>query len=106
MKKIISLLTIISLFTICLTGCDKVKDEGIVGKWVYNDNYIYTFDVNGTGTYYIQGLETTFIYEIKGDKLLILYTLDDEPFETDFKITKNKLYIKDVFGNDTVYTRK
>ena len=98
----------IALLLVCvisLTGCGKSKKNTIVGKWAY-DSFVYTFNEDKTCSYNALGNLMKCTYTVDGDKLSILYTGDDLPFETTFKIDGNKLIIKDSFGSDVTYTRK
>ena len=88
-----------------LVGCEKKEKkekDPIVGKWAYG-SFVYTFNEDGTCNYNASGDCT---YEIKDDKISILYKDMTVPFETTFSIDGNKLNIVDSFGNDTIYTKK
>lgn len=45
-------------------------------------------------------------YRIDCDKISIYYNKIKQSFDTTFSIDRDKLNIKDSFGNDTVYNRK
>ena len=117
MKKVITgfCFVLIIIGGLCLfTGCEK-KDIAskedrknvplIVGKWVHDDSYTYTFNEDGTGNYDV-GKVMKFTYKIDGNKITILYDGNNSAFETEFSIKDDVLNIKDSFGNDTLYKRK
>lgn len=108
MKKI--LLAIAVVFSvILLTGCTGKKVDPIVGSWKIDyagSKYVYTFNEDKTGTYDAAGTKMEFTWEIKEDKLSILYTGNTAPFETTYKIEGKKLTIKDSLDKDVVYEKQ
>ena len=85
------------------------SDTAIVGKWKFYDpdfgsmDFIYTFNVDGTGNYYASGTDMPFTYEIDGSNLTINY--ESGPFETEYEINGDTLNVKDSGGNDTLYRK-
>ena len=104
MKKGLLLVLLLLVTVTVVTGCNKKKENGIVGKWQSKDysSYVYTFNKDGTGDY----CGRKFTYEIKDNKISILYENSTVAFESTYEIKDNQLNIKDSFGNDTIYTRK
>ena len=100
MKKI---LLIIAVCLLTITGCQK--KTGLIGSWVH-DNYVYTFNKDNTGSYTAYSNVLEFTYEDKGDKVTIRYKGNTSSVDFPYKIEKNKLTIKDSFGNDIIYKRK
>jgi len=102
MKK--SLFICLIVFIFILVGCKK-KDP-IVGEWAYgsSNNFVYTFNEDGTCHYTANNKKCT--YTIESDKISILYDGDTVAFETTFKIEDNKLIIKDYSNNDVVYNKR
>lgn len=108
MKKIlISIIFIITIFSslFIITGCKKEKKEPIVGTWE-RSGFVYKFNKDKTGSYNASGNKMEFTYEDKGNKVILLYKKTNKKGTYNYKIKKNKLIIKDSFGNDIVYIRK
>ena len=110
-KKIfIVLILVIGVFA--FTGCNKgkkaEKKSGIVGTWVYvdSDQFVYTFNEDGSGKYEVAGTTMEFTYKISGNKLSMTYKGDTEDLETEYSIKDDILNIKDSLGEDTLYERK
>lgn len=107
MKK--SILKGLLIILICLTlfGCGKSKTKNpLVGKWAH-ENFVYTFNEDNTFTYNAAGTIMKGKYKIdNNNKLSILYEGDDISLDITFSIEKNKLNIKDSFGEDTTYEKQ
>ena len=80
----------------------------IVGKWVYEsaDNMYYTFNEDGTGSYFFVGGEMKFTYEDDGDAVTIKYENSTEPSIYKYTIEKDVLSIEDSFGEIVKYVKK
>lgn len=105
MKKNIFFNLLLLLLGFLIVGCGMTKSNVLVGKWV-NGNFTYTFKNDMTFTYEAGNSVMKGTYEVKGDKLSVLYKGNTESFDTTFIIEGKKLTIKDSFGEDAVYTRK
>ncbi len=104
MKNFIKITLFLSIIVL-LFGCNS--SNSIVGKWVYNnDNTYYTFNKDNSGSYTYLGETKSFIYEDRGNKVLIRYEGNTSTNEFDYTIENNTLTIKDSFGNDIQYKRK
>lgn len=101
MKKIL-MLSVLVLGVFALGGCGTNK---IVGSWELN-SFVYTFNKDNTCTYNVSGEDMKCTYKIDGDKLSIMFDNNTVPFDTTYKIEKNKLIIKDSYGKDVEYTKK
>ena len=103
----LSLYTLVLFMSIVvLTACgNKKAKNAIVGSWEHG-KYVYTFNEDKTCSYDAAGTKMKCTYEVDGDKLSILYDGNTTPFETTYSIDKNKLNVKDSFGNDTIYNKK
>ena len=122
MKKCIKLLVVLFIGLLVITGCEstkkkpvdttieankKVSSNPLVGKWEYeNGGFIYTFNKNMTGVYDLGDSKKEFSYEIKDDKLSILYEDTTATFDTTFKIEGDTLILKDSLDNDVKYIKK
>ena len=105
--KSVLVVLVLCISVIGLTGCkkgEKQEKNTIVGKWQSKEysSYVYTFNEDGTGDY----SGTKFTYEIKDDKISILYDNSTAPFESTYEIKDSELNIKDSFGNNTIYIKK
>ena len=122
MKKCIKLLVVLFIGLLVVTGCESTKKKVVdttietnkktssnplVGKWEYeNEGFIYTFNKNMTGVYDLGDSKKEFSYEIKDDKLSILYEDTTATFDTTFKIEGDTLILKDSLDNDVKYIKK
>ncbi len=88
---------------ILFTGCGSRTT--IVGKWEADGykGFIYTFNEDKTCSYDVAGSKRDCTYEMKDNKLSILFNGDTAPFETEYRIENNQLIIKDSLGNDVKY---
>ena len=108
MKKKLLLVVLVMLSGVLLfTGCGEKKEKknSIEGKWAYS-SFVYNFESDGTGYYDAAGTKMDFTYEIKDNKLSILYKGSTAPFETEFSIDGDTLTVKDSFGKDFKYVRR
>ncbi len=105
-NRLLTLSVCLLAFILTIAGCENGKDNNkIVGKWAYG-SFVYTFNADNTCNYNAAGTNLDCTYEIKEDKLSILYKGNTETFDTKFKIEDDKLIIKDSLDNDVVYTKK
>ena len=121
LKKLHTLLVMIAI-CLCFTNCSKEDDDNggdsdssaLVGSWFYEEEDYYeeiTFKKNGTFILYSEEYydgewdeyEGRGTYSVKGDKLTVDF--DDEVSTSTFKVTSNKLTIKDEEGDTFVYYR-
>jgi hypothetical protein len=120
--KVLALVMVICVAVFALTGCGEEKNEGgstpanntnvssnsIVGYWKndsYGADFIYTFNDDGTGNYYVAGADMPFTYKTNGDQLSILFDGDDASFDTTYEVKGNVLNVADSLGEDTLYDR-
>ncbi|MBO4693627.1 MAG: hypothetical protein J5659_04480 [Clostridia bacterium] len=108
MKKIITVLLVLVIACLAFAACGKSGEKAdadpakaVIGTWEQG-SYVYVFEDGGKGSY--NGAK--FTYEIKDNKISILYDGNTAPFETEFAINGDELNIKDSFGNDTIYKKK
>lgn len=104
-------LVCVLLLAACAGGADKPQDDkvqssALIGTWVYEDRYEYTFCEDGTGTYIVTGTELKFTYTADDTTLSILYDGNTDPIILDYSFVGDQLNIKDSFGEDTIYSRK
>ncbi len=108
--KKIEVVAIITFIITLLTGCGNLNSivgtfEALDNGKVRNDIY-YTFNKDNTGGYTFYGQTKNFIYEDRGNKVIISYEGATSPNEFDYSIKDNILTIKDSFGSDVQYKRK
>ncbi len=107
MKKIFALLLSLALIAgsvFVLASCGSKKEATIIGEWKL-DPFVYTFNEDGTGQYDAAGTIMKFTYTTEGEKISFLYEGNTDPWETTYSIDGDKLNVKDIAGNDTIYTR-
>jgi len=119
MKKIfVVMLSVICLGTMlfAFTSCSKKEAASnenpnaapIVGKWEYEDSsdMYYTFNEDGTGSYYFVSGEMKFTYEDDGKAVTLHYETATEPSVYKYTIEGNVLSIEDSFGDYVKYIKK
>ena len=113
MKKYFISLSII--LCLILVGCGK-KDL-IIGTWEYEEkqagyNITYEFNDDKTGSYKVLDLSTNeadikeFTYKIKGNKILITYSDENDIYEQEYSVNENVLTLKDSFGEEYALIKK
>lgn len=122
MRKTFAILLVIILLVFglfVLTACEKKEEntqgqetvkEGasVVGQWklnMYGNDYIYTFNEDGTGNYNAAGTDMPFTYKTEGDQISILYDGDTVSFDTKYSVNGTTLNVVDSLGNDTLYEK-
>ena len=109
MKNIFKVLVVVSIVFI-VTGCFSA--DTIVGTWNQyrdnneNTNIYYTFNKNNTGSYINNGISRDFVYEDRGNKIVITYNDENEPKEIDYTIEQDILTIKNSSGFTETFIRK
>lgn len=114
MKRILMLVLIVlsvSLMLVGFTACSNDKEAAeptIIGKWVYesSDDMYYTFNEDGTGSYFFIGGELKFTYEDSGEAVTIHYETATEPSVFKYTIEGDTLKIEDSFGDMVTYIKK
>ena len=114
MKKIFTsvlLILCMGLMLVSFTACSGEKKDAeptLVGKWVYedSDDMYYTFNEDGTGSYFFIGGEMKFTYEDDGEAVTLNYETATEPSVYKYALEGNKLLIEDSFGETVTYIKK
>jgi len=120
-KKTIMLVLVLMLGVLILAGCgdddkdDNVENATLAGKWVHSWGSIYEFNEDGTGVWRMgeNSDAMNFIYEDKGDTLVITYRYEDvlgdgpgdgyfyeDPMELKYSIKGNKLSVQESNSDD------
>ncbi len=105
MKKYHILITTLLLLFLT-TGCTK---KNIIGKWKSTstkDEYYYIFNENKTCSYELTVARLDCTYEIKENKLTILYKGNTKPSTFEYEIKGNKLIIKDESNNSNEFIKE
>ena len=78
----------------------------LVGSWSYeeDENFVYTFNADGTGAYTVYGQATAFTYTDNGSTVEIIF--DDAPGTFPYTVSGNTLTIKDSTGENVKYIKK
>ena len=88
------------------TAGEEAGDPSVLfGQWRHESGYTYVFREDGTGAYQHNGDEMTLTYEVRGGKLLILFTGSTSPMEMPFTVEGDTLTLIDHFGSEVVYVR-
>ena len=85
---------------------DDGERSALVGSWAYeeDENFVYTFNANGTGSYEVYGETINFAYTDNGTSVEIVF--DDAPGTFDYTVDGNTLVIVDSTGTDVRYIKK
>lgn len=78
----------------------------LVGTWSYSDDYVYTFNADGTGNYKVGTTDMPFTYTDNGTAVAITFEGNTAPMELNYTIDGSKLTITDSFGEPVVYDKK
>ena len=112
MKKLVSILLVLTLGILLLASCAKESSsepvdpaKAILGSWESKDfpgiGLTYVFNEDGTGSYYGE----TFTYSVSDNKITFNYP-DAVPVDFEFRINGDELIVKDSLGEDVIYFRK
>ena len=85
---------------------DDGERSALVGSWAYeeDENFVYTFNANGTGSYEVYGETINFAYTDNGTSVEIVF--DDAPGTFNYTIDGNTLVLVDSTGTDVRYIKK
>ena len=85
---------------------DDGDRSALIGSWAYeeDENFIYTFNANGTGSYEIYGETINFTYTDNGSSVEIVF--DDAPGTFDYTIDGNTLVLVDSTGTEVRYLKQ
>ncbi len=85
---------------------DSGERSALIGSWAYeeDENFLYTFHENGTGTYAVYGESLNFTYTDNGTSVEIVF--DDAPGVFDYTIDGNTLVLVDSTGTNVRYLRQ
>ncbi|MBQ4517561.1 MAG: hypothetical protein II997_03125 [Clostridia bacterium] len=112
MVSVLCLGAMLFAFTACSqnkgTSNENANVAPIVGKWEYEDSsdMYYTFNEDGTGSYYFVSGEMKFTYEDDGEAVTLHYETATEPSTYKYTIKDNVLSIEDSFGEYVTYIKK
>lgn len=104
MKKLLALILAVS-FMLAFAACGASKAT-VVGTWVGNDGddeLLYVFREDGTGTAKAGNASSDFTYAIEGGKISV--TVGGTTNSASFEVTESTLSLTDEYGT-TVLTRK
>ena len=122
MKKY-SIILIVFLALLCLSGCkspeeelndfiskDNTKketksDSSLIGSWDRN-NMVYTFNEDGSCTYDMNGRVKNCNYETNKGEITITFESGSTPYVSSYKIEDDKLILKDSSGTDDIFIKK
>lgn len=102
LKKV---LLIISVVFLC--ACSK-KTDILKGKWtlaIDNNEYVYNFTDENTGTYEVLNEINKFTYEIKKDKITIYFENDQDGTTYKYLLNENSLIFEDNLGIKRVFEK-
>ena len=114
MKKVFQTMALVLCFGVMLiafTACSQKESSNevsIVGTWEYEDSsdMYYTFNEDGTGSYYFVAGEMKFTYEDDGKAVTLHYETATEPSTYQYTIKDNVLSIEDSFGEQVTYVKR
>ena len=87
-------------------GVDDIESSALIGSWAYeeDENFVYTFNPDGTGTYEVYGEKLSFTYTDNGTSVEMVF--DDAPGVFDYTVNGNTLVLVDSIGTEVKYIRK
>lgn len=110
MKRIFMLTLAVMCAGLMLVAFSACGDEEptIVGQWGYEggDDMYYTFNEDGTGSYFFLAGELKFTYEDDGKAVTLQYENSAEPNVFNYTIEGDTLKIEDSFGSVMTYIKK
>ena len=85
---------------------DDGDRSALIGSWAYeeDENFIYTFNANGTGSYTVYGETVDFTYTDNGSTVEIVF--DDAPGTFDYTIDGNTLVLVDSTETEVKYLKQ
>lgn len=85
---------------------DNGERFALIGSWAYenDENFVYTFNANGTGTYDVYGEILNFTYTDNGTSVTIVF--DDAPGTFDYTVDGNTLVMVDSTGAEVRYIKE
>lgn len=85
---------------------DDISRSSLTGVWVYeeDENFVYTFNANGTGSYEVYGETINFTYTDNGTSVEIVF--DDAPGTFDYTIDGNTLVLVDSTCTEVRYIKQ
>ena len=85
---------------------DNGERSALIGSWAYenDENFVYTFNANGTGTYDVYGEILNFTYTDNGTSVTIVF--DDAPGTFDYTVDGNTLVMVDSTGAEVRYIKE
>lgn len=112
MKKIVSLLMIVCILSVCLISCGSKSDDALLGTWNFTapteDSDVsaldmsFTFEKDGKASITVSGISVPATYKIDGDKLSVTpdvessETVDNAKLEAKYSIDGDTLKLEDV----------
>lgn len=112
MKKIVSLLMIACILSVCLISCGSKSDDELLGTWNFTApaedadisalDMSFTFEKDGKATISLAGVSVPATYKIDGDKLSVTpdvessETLDNAKLEAKYSIEGDTMKLEDV----------
>ena len=84
-------------------------DQSIVGSWslnLYGDEYVYTFNPDGTGTYNAAGKVMNLTYSIKDGIYYETFEGSTAPVKRAYRVENNQFIVEDSYGEEIVYNKR
>ena len=128
MKKYLSAIALICaalMASACLCACNgggkssaqsqsaesKANDasQSIVGSWstmLYGDEYVYTFNEDGSGVYNAAGKEMKLKYSTKDGIYYETFEGSSATVEHPYRVENNQFIVQDSYGQEIVYNKK
>ena len=114
--RIMAAVLCLSVMLFAFTACSKKEEASeetpdtapIVGTWEYeySSDMYYTFNEDGTGSYYFVSGEMKFTYEDDGEAVTLHYETATEPSVYKYTIEDDVLSIEDSLGEYVKYIKK
>ena len=88
---------------------DTNNSQSIVGSWateLYGDEYVYTFNADGTGVYNAAGKIMNLTYKTEDGIYYETFEGSSATVEHPYRVENNQFIVQDSYGQEIVYNKK
>ena len=88
---------------------DTNNSQSIVGSWateLYGDEYVYTFNTDGTGVYNAAGKIMNLTYKTEDGIYYETFEGSTSAVKRPYRVENNQFIVEDTYGEEIVYNKK
>ena len=88
---------------------DTNNSQSIVGSWateLYGDEYVYTFNADGTGVYNAVGKIMNLTYKTEDGIYYETFEGSTSAVKRPYRVENNQFIVEDTYGEEIVYNKK